>query len=428
MAGSFLLEGTMPRSPEQIVAALTAADDPLQALRELFITTPQDAMAARDHCGGATTLAREIGLHGETATRYARKIFAPPRTNREVVTRSHDDLAGHLLTYLGWHRNRSTPFPPEALAATFDCTVPEIRVAVEMLREQGICVMEFEGSDLFTIPRTLPEPHSPISINFTGDRVVAGWVSDTHFGSVWAAEDFLGAAYGRFEAVGVQIVFHIGDMMEGPAGRGYPGHANDVKPGCADWRGQVQYTHERYPSILGVTTHFIESATSHEGWEWKNSPGRSMGHILANGVELPSHMVNDHEVPGFTLPGRDDLNFLGHDRRTIGIGPEEKTTVMLLHPGGASSKYPEKKLAEYIEGLDDKQLPHILAMGHLHRFAHIDSDVLGLMVPSCQFDTPLFQRSVSNSNVGAIITELELDTGGDILSYQLEVLRHPIRD
>ena len=149
---------------------------------------------------------------------------------------------------------------------------------------------------------------------------------------------------------------------------------------------------------------------------------------VANGISMPPMLLNDKDTPGFTLPPRDDLNYLGHDRRTIRVGPEGNTVIQIVHPDGGGTRVTSYKMELFVEKLESGSKPHCLIMGHFHRFIlGRFRNVLGILAPCMQHATPLFQRSAAEPVLGAILLELRLDNGGGVLSYKFEMLNHYLK-
>jgi len=420
-----------PDTLDDMIDSLLRADDTMAALRMIYNEDRGLVERLRDHVGSASGLARAIGLSGSSGERAVRILFTP-RANADriasAVAGADSALATDIHHLLSRSVNRDRPFTYAELSEKFDRSVSRVKVAVQTLKEAGIQVAEVVDDTSVTLPKVSPFPVEPVSIDFGQRSLLMGIVSDTHLGSMYAAEDLLHASYDRFAAEGVNFVVHAGDLASGPGMLGYPGHANDCRQDSMDWRGNEEYVSTTYPRIKGVITHCISSSKSHEGWAWKKYNGRDMIHDVANGVCMPPMEIAGESHPGFELKPREDLNYLGHDRRTIKVGPEEKTAIQIVHPDGGGTRVTSYKMELFVEKLESGSKPHILLMGHYHRFIlGRFRNVLGIMVPCMQHATPLFMRSAAEPVLGAILLELRLDNGGGILSYKFDMLNHYLK-
>ena len=107
------------------LAALRNAADPLTALRELYARDPQAVLDARDHCGGATPLARALGIADDRAVR---RMFTPGPRQAEVIAGAQTELEERVAAIL--RRSRNAHHSYESLSEALDRSVSSVRIAL----------------------------------------------------------------------------------------------------------------------------------------------------------------------------------------------------------------------------------------------------------------------------------------------------------
>ena len=264
----------------QIIAELKLHEKPWLAIKDL----PEcDKEVLRELSSAKLAAAIDAPQRDRQIRRYLLTPASGYRDNAfiaEKINTAQDELAQGILSLL--QRNRDNRFTYEALSEKFDRSTSSIKVAVQTLADNGYQVAAQLGGEAVTLPGGAVEQVAPQRINFRGDEIQFGVVSDTHLGSKECKLDMLHSTYDLFEAEGVTQVLHAGDLTEGPGNRGYNGHVNDVLDCCQDWRGLEQYTSTNYPMRDGIHTYCISSSKSHDGWEW-NKSGRCPTADVCNG-------------------------------------------------------------------------------------------------------------------------------------------------
>ena len=172
---------------------------------------------------------------------------------------------------------------------------------MKLLKEAGIT----EAQVLRMIRGRHPKP-KVIKDYITDKKLTFGIVSDTHLCSKEEKLDELHTFYEICRKIGIQSVFHVGDIVAG--NNVYRGQENEVKVFGAD--AQARYVVRNYPKVHGIQTYFI--AGNHDLVYWVRS-GVDIGHFIAQ---------------------REDLDYLGQYEGNIKLG---NVRVRLLHPdsGGA---------------------------------------------------------------------------------------------
>jgi predicted phosphodiesterase len=181
---------------------------------------------------------------------------------------------------------------------------------------------------------------------YFGTSAKIGFVTDTHFGSLWERPKLLEAAYQIMHQEGIKTVFHGGDVLEGSGMR--KGHEHEVAVVGCD--AQVAHARDVYPHIKGMTTYFILG--SHD-LSFHKSAGSSPGPRIAD--------------------GRDDLRQLGNAQYAdvpLKVGGTV-LHVAIEHPGGGSSYALSYKSQKQIEALAGGRKPHILLIGHYHKAEYL---------------------------------------------------------
>lgn len=242
-----------------------------------------------------------------------------------------------------------------------------------------------------------------------------GYVSDTHLGNLCACSNELEAAYEKFAEEGITTVLHTGDMNDGPGNRGFPGHSIEVRPDCQTAQQLALHAITTYPRRPGITTHFIESSKSHDGWELRAS-GKSIATMIADGFDFEE--IGPRGLQRTHIDGRDDMHFLGYDTAILGVGPEGNTRIQLVHPDGGTAyalSYQPQKWAESLEG---GTKPDVALLGHYHKLNWIRERNIQVLTGECMcWQTPFMARKRIAAHVGFFIIEVTVDTDGTVRSF-----------
>lgn len=393
----------------QIIAELKLHEKPWLAIKDL----PEcDKEVLRELSSAKLAAAIDAPQRDRQIRRYLLTPSNGYRNNEfiaEKISNSQDELAQGILSLL--QKNRDNRFTYEALSEKFDRSTSSIKVAVQTLADNGYQVAAQLGGEAVTLPSGAVEQVTPQRINFRGDEIQFGVVSDTHLGSKECKLDMLHSTYDLFEAEGVTQVLNCGDLTEGPGNRGYNGHVNDVLDCCQDWRGLEAYTSTNYPMRDGIHTYCISSSKSHDGWEW-NKSGR-----------CPTADVCNGRTGVDPLPAREDMTWLGHDCADVTFGEGGKFIVRIFHPDGGGAYSVSYKLQKFIEAMPGGTKPNMLFAGHLHQECIVRiRNVIGALVPGMQGMTPLFRRFGREPIVGAYLVNARLDEEGSLRSYTIESL------
>lgn len=414
------------------IEQMRAAANPARAFEDYAASNRDGAVELFGSIGGSVKLAEALGYDGKEAKSKARKfrkvIRTPDKDNpsrfAQEVRSDQDNVVDAIKVIL--QKNREKPHSIAELCERVDRGPSTVRAAIESLREQGIGVHLTED-DAVTIP--LVAKSTPIELDFYGDEIRFGVISDTHYGSKYSAYEMVEAAYDYYAEEGIETVLHCGDLTEGPGERGYRGHSNDVLSSCHRWDGLEDYVSENYPYRAGVKTYFISSSKSHCGWEW-NASGRDICSDIADGRKG----VRERTESSFgwqdldiikELPPRDDMIYLGQDKAQLTMGPDENVSVRLFHPDGGSAFTISYKPQKFVEAFVGGTKPDIFLIGHYHQFFYTRfRNVSVCCVPGCQWETPLFRRWGKEPVVGALVATVRVDARGSVRGMVVEDLIH----
>lgn len=272
----------------------------------------------------------------------------------------------------------------ESLSKRLHLPIKDIKRAIKELQKSGYNIVEVHGSYKL-LRKTNPEV-SPFNFEkLMPSKYTFGVISDTHLCSKYCRLDVLEAAYTYFSKQGITKVLHAGNIIDGE-------NENNMFDLLAHGvHDQAQYLVDHYPEREGIVTYFI-TGECHEGWYQKRE-GIQIGWLL-------QHWAEER--------GRKDLQFIGHLERDITIKqPQGETIIRLIHPGGGSAyalSYPSQKMVESFQG---GEKPHILIMGHHHKFELNYAREVTCLQPGCTQDqTPFERRRKIAAHVGFCTLEL----------------------
>jgi len=224
---------------------------------------------------------------------------------------------------------------------------------------------------------------------YQGEWIRFGVVSDTHLGSSYAALDHLQLAYRLFKQEGIEVVYHVGDLLDGE--KIYRGQEYDLLVHGAE--AQIQYCVEHYPRLKGITTYFILG--NHDMSFWKQA-----------GVDVG---VRIEQL-------RDDMKYLGMEHADIKVENENgQAWIQLVHPRRGTayslSYHPQK----YIEALPGGRKPNLILWGHNHKAEFLFYRNVHLIQAGClQHQTPYMRGKNIAAIMGFWIVGIKVDEKGII--------------
>ena len=252
-------------------------------------------------------------------------------------------------------------------------------------------------------PLEMPDPVARVSVRqMQGDkRVIVAVVSCTHLGSrfqqITALNRFLQYAKGR----GAKAILHCGDVVDGPLQMHQDiVHAQFIHT----YDTQRDYAVAVLPD-LGIPWYFVSG--NHDDAYLRNAGGEIVQDICER---------------------RKDFHYLARNTGYVQMG---NVTIELTHPHMSGAYADSYRLQKHIEALSPERKPNVVCMGNFHKAAHVDyRNVVGLMVPAFQSQTPWMASKGIRSIVGGLILEFGMETKGLAPSYRVEwvIERVPLTD
>lgn len=231
--------------------------------------------------------------------------------------------------------------------------------------------------------------------NFSGKYIRIGVVGDNHFGNKWTDKPFLNAIYQEFAKAGVEAVYNVGDLTDGPWQR----HKNVLEQYAHGLEAQVTDLTKNYPEIPRTKTFVIDG--NHDGW-YRKENGMSVGMELAR--------------------RRKDIVYLGADEATIDIG---KVRVMLSHPDDGSSYAYSYKPQKFVESLYKmgEEIPNLIFQGHYHKLFYMQfGGVHFWLTGTTEHQTPWMRGKKIAADLGAWIVDIQRNKQGGLTSISSRIL------
>lgn len=172
-------------------------------------------------------------------------------------------------------------------------------------------------------------------------RHLVGFVSDTHIGNKWTAEDELTRFIRWLYSQGVRTIIHPGDVLDGVSDK--------LKPEqyLVGFDGQSLQATRVFPNLPGLC--YFSQTGNHDEYT-SDLIGMDSGRSLEN---------------RFREVGRDDWHHVGRCRSSIRV---ESATFELIHPhGGTGSNSGVLGVLEAHVN-ECEVLPHFMVTGHFHKF------------------------------------------------------------
>lgn len=273
----------------------------------------------------------------------------------------------------------SLKLPPKVVLAYLDA-----------LKDSGYQIVEVNG--LYWNEKKPLLKENVIRTKWDGERIIRfGVVSDTHLGNKHQQLTFLSEFYDRCAELGIDTVYHGGDISDGF----YPNRPEQIfELHAIGLEAQAEYIIEYYPRRKGITTKFITG--NHDGTHMRNGGG-SIGRRIE--IERP------------------DMEYLGHGKVKVWLTPN--CDMDIVHPNGGKSYALSHKLQKAIDAMPDGAEPCIFLMGHFHAFCYIFfRNVHAFMLPGFQAQNPWAELGFLQFQVGGIIYEVRVNDNGEIVSMQ----------
>lgn len=287
------------------------------------------------------------------------------------------------------------------LANHLNCSPKVAEQILKKLREKKYNVKL--KADSVSIEREIVEgAHLVVNAKdfFDGEWFKFGVIGETHLYSKYARLDVLNCLYDIFAREKISTVWHTGNIVDGEC------HFNrhDLV-GPAGFESQAEYLARNYPKRAGIVTRFI-TGDDHEGW-WAHREGFNPGARLQQTAERY---------------GRKDLQWIGHVEADVHLkAPKGQAWMRIMHPGGGSAyaiSYTTQKIVESYQG---GEKPHILIVGHYHKFDYGYPREVHTLQPGCvQDQTPFLRKLKIQAHVGGCIVRFHQSKTGEISRFNVE--------
>lgn len=279
----------------------------------------------------------------------------------------------------------------------------KIEKSIKHLKELGHPIEVPEDIKRVIIKRVLREKFPTTEIEIVRE-VEFGDLSDTHLTSTHQQIGLLRRTYVTFGERSIKVVFHAGDVSDGPPSSGYRGHGRDVVLGNSD--DILDYMVSKYPRV-GIsgerspsTTHMIGG--NHDAW-W----------ITAGGLDV---------IKAFASRRR-DIKYLGSEYGSVVI---DGMYHYLLHPRGGAGDTISQKIEKFMDRARNlrskgRGYPRVFSLGNWHRaFVMFDQDILGFLVPCLKSEDSFHTTLALVPKLGFWITKVGLDKAENIISFSPE--------
>jgi predicted phosphodiesterase len=284
------------------------------------------------------------------------------------------------------------------LADLFGYTDEEFLLVIQKLKLAGygnIQIWEEEGKVFVHNPNYKFSTGREYEIKANNEIKIAV-VSDTHFGSSFAAETELNHFYKYIDTLGIKTVLHIGDFTDG----WYQQRATSIfEQTAVGFTNQLNYFVKHYPKIKGIKTYGCSG--NHDQTHMYNG-GANIGEIISK--------------------LRDDFVYLGHNHAFFKIS--DKVKISLIHPTDGSSQALSYKIQQVIDRNPERK-SEIMLIGHYHKTASVFyKGSWGYLVPSFQKKSSFMNDNNLVSDVGGMILTIKLNKDGSLQSLATEYVMY----
>jgi len=178
-------------------------------------------------------------------------------------------------------------------------------------------------------------------VDFSGDRIRFGYMTDSHLGSIYAKPEWVEQAIKEFKKEKCEFVCITGDITEGLSNR--PGHIYDVS--------HLGYDNQK--------DHAIEVLSNWDKKYYMIDGNHDRWFIKSNGAIIVKNICEK----------LNDAEFLGHDEGDISLGG--KVDLRLWHGEDGSSYAFSYRVQKIVESFTGGEKPGILLLGHVHKSIYV---------------------------------------------------------
>ena len=221
-------------------------------------------------------------------------------------------------------------------------------------------------------------------VDFEGDVLTIGVMSDMHSGSKYFSEAWLDSAYNEFAKSGVDMVVNVGDVVEGMSNRA--GHIYELEH--IGYDAQKEYAIKLLSQWSG-TQYFIDG--NHDRWYVKAG---NAGALIVKDI--------CNEVPGAV--------FLGHDEGNITVNG---CVIKLWHGEDGSSYAISYRIQKLVEAFSPGEKPNVLFAGHVHKQGYFFDRSIHCVSTGAMCRQSSWMRSTRKANhAGFHIVKMAINNGG----------------
>lgn len=192
--------------------------------------------------------------------------------------------------------------------------------------------------------RLIPGQTKVPVIDFEGEHIKFGFLTDTHFGSIFFKQEIYEKTIQEFKKEKVEFICHSGDVSAGMSNR--PGNIYELSH--LGFNEQRKYAIQML-SLWEGKWYLIDG--NHDRWFIKSNGA----HIVPNVCEV--------------LP---NAEFLGHDEGDISL--KGKATMKLFHGEDGNTYATSYRIQKIIEAFTGGEKPNILLVGHTHKSIQMPSE------------------------------------------------------
>jgi predicted phosphodiesterase len=221
-------------------------------------------------------------------------------------------------------------------------------------------------------------------IDFDGQRIRVGAMTDTHIGSDKMPPERIYQAFEEFKKDKVDFITHSGDVTEGMSNR--PGHIYELS--ALGYSNQKSLAVEVFGQWTDTQIYAIDG--NHDRWFLKS-----------NGAKIVEDIAK--EVPNF--------HFIGHDEGDISL--KGKATLKLWHGEDGNSYALSYRLQKILESLTGGEKPNAMLCGHTHKFVDIfERHVFCTSIGCMQSQTPWMRGKRIAAHTGFAIIDYWVNDKG----------------
>lgn len=221
-------------------------------------------------------------------------------------------------------------------------------------------------------------------IDFEGQRIRVGAMTDTHIGSLKMPPERIYQAFEEFKKEKVDFIVHAGDVTEGMSNR--QGHIYELS--SLGYSNQKALAVEIFKQWTDSDIYAIDG--NHDRW-----------YIKSNGAKIVEEIASSV----------DNFHFIGHDEGDISL--KGKAILKLWHGEDGNSYALSYRLQKILESLTGGEKPNAMICGHTHKFVDIfERHVFCTSIGSMQSQTPWMRGKRIAAHTGFAIIDYWVNDKG----------------